>query len=416
MRVREQVGRECFTRTCAGTRFWCLLDIVPIKNDENQVVLFLVSQKDVTAELAASTTDVRLRLNSALKCLTSAATSIAGTPDSTHNHYPPTPAPHTRATPPFSSRAADDSRRPEHTNNSVSFKMADVLSDGDGDGDGDEDEALESRATSRVTKTSQGSLWSALTLKRFSRSGRASDSDAAAGPSKDYLLNRRRSRAVLYHLSDQLLGGVCACVQVPTRRCSAVDVAEASVCWTRVCVRARAAKTKNKPMNKLQSLLPNQESVVPLPPQYKEEGVQNSRWIIPHYGIVRIAWDWLGTLLSTYTCSCRPAAPRPAALLARRSAFAPLLPPALSRSAHLHLLHRDPRALQLRLRRRRDRERVPAVLPRRALALRAARIVRLLLLLFQCARLHHRPQQPRGAREGQRELRTRPQRERERDG
>lgn len=32
----------------AGNRFWCLLDIVPIKNENSEVVLFLLSFKDLT--------------------------------------------------------------------------------------------------------------------------------------------------------------------------------------------------------------------------------------------------------------------------------------------------------------------------------------------------------------------------------
>lgn len=31
-----------------GTPFWCLLDIVPIKNEKRDVVLFLASHKDIT--------------------------------------------------------------------------------------------------------------------------------------------------------------------------------------------------------------------------------------------------------------------------------------------------------------------------------------------------------------------------------
>ncbi|TNN79042.1 Potassium voltage-gated channel subfamily H member 3 [Liparis tanakae] len=31
-----------------GAQFWCLLDIVPIKNEKGEVVLFLVSHKDIT--------------------------------------------------------------------------------------------------------------------------------------------------------------------------------------------------------------------------------------------------------------------------------------------------------------------------------------------------------------------------------
>ncbi|MGH0154110.1 UNVERIFIED_CONTAM: hypothetical protein FKN15_063320, partial [Acipenser sinensis] len=37
-------GNSCDT----GTQFWCLLDIVPIKNEKSEVVLFLASHKDIT--------------------------------------------------------------------------------------------------------------------------------------------------------------------------------------------------------------------------------------------------------------------------------------------------------------------------------------------------------------------------------
>ena len=33
-----------------GSPFWCLLDIVPIKNEKGEVVLFLASHKDITRE------------------------------------------------------------------------------------------------------------------------------------------------------------------------------------------------------------------------------------------------------------------------------------------------------------------------------------------------------------------------------
>lgn len=32
----------------AGVAFWCLLDIVPIKNEKGEMVLFLFSFKDIT--------------------------------------------------------------------------------------------------------------------------------------------------------------------------------------------------------------------------------------------------------------------------------------------------------------------------------------------------------------------------------
>ena len=33
----------------SGASFWCLLDIVPIKNEKSQVVLFLASHKDISS-------------------------------------------------------------------------------------------------------------------------------------------------------------------------------------------------------------------------------------------------------------------------------------------------------------------------------------------------------------------------------
>jgi len=33
-----------------GRAFWCLLDIVPIKNEKGEVVLFLASHKDITSD------------------------------------------------------------------------------------------------------------------------------------------------------------------------------------------------------------------------------------------------------------------------------------------------------------------------------------------------------------------------------
>ena len=36
-----------------GSPFWCLMDIVPITNEKHDVVLFLVSQKDITSNRLA---------------------------------------------------------------------------------------------------------------------------------------------------------------------------------------------------------------------------------------------------------------------------------------------------------------------------------------------------------------------------
>ncbi|CAG14278.1 unnamed protein product, partial [Tetraodon nigroviridis] len=44
---QEYQGEICFYRK-NGERFWCLLDIVPIKNENGEVVLFLLSFKDLS--------------------------------------------------------------------------------------------------------------------------------------------------------------------------------------------------------------------------------------------------------------------------------------------------------------------------------------------------------------------------------
>ncbi|KAJ8350465.1 hypothetical protein SKAU_G00255950 [Synaphobranchus kaupii] len=45
---RTEFKAELVLYKKAGTQFWCLLDIVPIKNEKGEVVLFLVSHKDIT--------------------------------------------------------------------------------------------------------------------------------------------------------------------------------------------------------------------------------------------------------------------------------------------------------------------------------------------------------------------------------
>lgn len=44
----------------SGTPFWCLLDIVPIKNEKREVVLFLASHKDITNTKMAEMSDCEL--------------------------------------------------------------------------------------------------------------------------------------------------------------------------------------------------------------------------------------------------------------------------------------------------------------------------------------------------------------------
>uniref|UniRef100_A0A3P9BN83 Potassium voltage-gated channel, subfamily H (eag-related), member 3 n=1 Tax=Maylandia zebra TaxID=106582 RepID=A0A3P9BN83_9CICH len=45
---RREFKTEIILYKKSGSKFWCLLDIVPIKNEKGEVVLFLVSHKDIT--------------------------------------------------------------------------------------------------------------------------------------------------------------------------------------------------------------------------------------------------------------------------------------------------------------------------------------------------------------------------------
>lgn len=50
--------RILLTLYSPGSPFWCLLDIVPIKNEKREVVLFLASFKDITnTKMAAMNTN-----------------------------------------------------------------------------------------------------------------------------------------------------------------------------------------------------------------------------------------------------------------------------------------------------------------------------------------------------------------------
>ncbi|KAI8775895.1 potassium voltage-gated channel subfamily H member 4 isoform X3, partial [Biomphalaria glabrata] len=140
-----------------GTPFWCLLDIVPIKNEKRDVVLFLVSHKDITKDKEKKEPD-----------------SLSGKSNS--------------------------------------------------DGSSDEDNENEDE-----------------------------------GMPENYDYGRRRSRAVLYHISGQLN-------------------------------KHNKAKSKLQQLNRLASQMP----------EYKVQEVKKSGLIIVHYGIFKIGWDWLILLCTFY--------------------------------------------------------------------------------------------------------------------
>lgn len=45
---RAKNGRQLSLSLCLGLPFWCLLDVIPIKNEKGEVALFLVSHKDIS--------------------------------------------------------------------------------------------------------------------------------------------------------------------------------------------------------------------------------------------------------------------------------------------------------------------------------------------------------------------------------
>ncbi|GFS22475.1 potassium voltage-gated channel subfamily H member 8 [Elysia marginata] len=164
-----------------STPFWCLLDIVPIKNEKRDVVLFLVSHKDI------------------------------------------------------SKQKDKQDKQDKHQDRQ----------------DGAKDEGKDGDNEDSVNKESDND-----------DSSDDDDSDDAVKDDdmpKNYDYGRRRSRAVLYHISGQLN-------------------------------KQNKAKSKLQQLNMLASQMP----------EYKVQEVKKSSFVIVHYGIFKIGWDWLILLCTVY--------------------------------------------------------------------------------------------------------------------
>ncbi|XP_060069596.1 potassium voltage-gated channel subfamily H member 8-like [Ylistrum balloti] len=170
----EEIKTEILLYRKGGMTFWCLLDIIPIKNEKSQIVLFLVSYKDISRDRSSST-DV-----------------------------------------------------PEKE------------SSDEEDSDDDLDENF-----------------------------RPPNVRCRADMPSNCNYQRRRSRAVLYHLSGQF-------------------------------------EKQNKAKSKLQKLNKLTESISGKMPEYKVQEVKKSRYVISHYGIFKIGWDWLILLCTFYTAIMVP--------------------------------------------------------------------------------------------------------------
>ncbi|XP_025102647.1 potassium voltage-gated channel subfamily H member 8-like isoform X3 [Pomacea canaliculata] len=150
-----------------GNPFWCLMDIVPIKNEKRQVVLFLVSHKDISKEKASTNTQ-------------------------------------------------------EGSHTDINDNTGNAMEKDDSDNS-------------------------------------KSDEEEANEMPENYNYSRRRSRAVLYHISGQLN-------------------------------KQNKAKSKLQQLNRLGSQMP----------EYKVQEVKKSKLVIVHYGIFKIGWDWLILLCTFY--------------------------------------------------------------------------------------------------------------------
>ncbi|TGZ68605.1 hypothetical protein CRM22_004171 [Opisthorchis felineus] len=299
-----------------GEAFLCLLDIVPIKNDKSQVVLFLVSHKDITSErqvkgatsvntqgtshgllhgLGLKHSPVPSGFKKPRSFLTAGlATTITaaalGTPsfrknkllDYIHAHksqmptslfvsgpnFPNTyqsmgtsdyrnelrsgnqsPRKRFSATPELASPSTVRSQSVNHRKFSapeLSECEQSLITKGDSS-----DKSTNLAAQTIYVSDSEGEPEEEEECRDSGASDRLSTDD----PSTTYKYERRRSRAVLFHLSGRF---------------------------------DQNAKRKNH-LKKFRTI-----------PEYKVQDVQASRFILLHYSIFKIIWDWMILICTFY--------------------------------------------------------------------------------------------------------------------
>ncbi|PAA51267.1 hypothetical protein BOX15_Mlig018296g1 [Macrostomum lignano] len=206
---QKELKTEVIFYTKTRSPFLCLLDIVPIKNEKGEVVLFLASHKDITKEKRS-------------RC---GVSSPSG--DSSNSQADPSG---------LANNVSPSAGRPRSR-----------ISEASGPADTADNESA-----------SSGSVGSGSSPDEEE----ANDEDAEEC-STAYKYQRRRSRAVLYHLSGQF-----------------------------------ESKSKNKTfsqLNKIQNL--SGKSTLP---EYKVQEVKRSKGILLHYGLLKITWDWLILLCTFY--------------------------------------------------------------------------------------------------------------------
>ncbi|CAL8070803.1 unnamed protein product [Calicophoron daubneyi] len=275
----------------SGLSFHCLLDIVPIKNDKSQVVLFLVSHKEITAsskELSETDQKNENRLDGVHRLLhrfppkrgdhsstvvahpsfltaglaTTVTAAALGTTAFRRNklldyihtsklnipanlyqrHYTPTGFPQ-------SSEAALCLNRTHDGKNSLGSNASNG----------------EHASLHDVSSFQAGDCEKALGFAPepgSDKSSSDSSTDSSTAPaSTTSKFQHRRSRAVLYHLSG----------------------------------RFDHKSKKRTPLKRIQRIS-GKETI----PEYKVQDVQTSRFILLHYSIVKIIWDWLILICTFY--------------------------------------------------------------------------------------------------------------------
>ncbi|XP_078450277.1 voltage-gated delayed rectifier potassium channel KCNH8-like [Lampetra planeri] len=176
--AQEEVKNEIVFYKKSGVSFWCLLDIVPIKNEKREVVLYLASFKDISESKRGSVQD-------------------------------------------------------------------------------------------GATKESEG---------RQRQKGETGSS---------FRVNRRRSRAVLYHLSGHLQRHDNHKIKIKNKE-AAGQGQRARTCWA-AC---------SQPFNVF-----GEKAALP---EYKVAAAQRSRFILLHYGTFKAGWDWLILLATFYVAVTVP--------------------------------------------------------------------------------------------------------------
>ncbi|VDD81701.1 unnamed protein product [Mesocestoides corti] len=294
LKVHTELKIEVMFHKKNGNAFRCLLDIVPIKNEKGQVVLFLVSHKDLTTQKKPSGNSTSLLSCGLASTVTAAALVTKRQPElmlPSGNRIPSRVVPVRRAITPSSTlrrasapHVGRDSTprvrfgscfgiqnesvglnsRPPLRSQSEAISAASATPNASHAPnhfltDTESISGSSKASSSKKPETETSTTPSSSSSSSSSRSSGSDDDDSQTA----YKFQRRRSRAVLYHLSGQY-----------------------------------AKKNKHHKLN-FKRVLP-QLSTKNSMPEYKVQDLKASRCILLHYSILKIVWDWLIVLCTFY--------------------------------------------------------------------------------------------------------------------